>query len=113
MLSRPRARRISALPALILALLLPCAAASAQCLTLERVRIAPVGYWINGCDHGVTVRWEMEDGDVGIRWVRAGEVIWSRLGPPDVGLTWRECRADTPYANRPVERNGRWECRSR
>lgn len=106
-------RPLTFLLLLLLAPPLSAASASSQCLTLERGRIGPVGYWINGCGHGVTVRWETEADDVGIRWVRAGEVIWARLGPPEVGVSWRECRADTPYANRPVERDGRWECRSR
>ena len=98
---------------LIFALALPAIGASAACLTLERGRIGPVGYWINACGHGVTVRWETEAGDAGIRWVQAGEVIWARVGPPDVKVTWRECRSDTPYASRPVAANGEWECRSR
>ena len=86
---------------------------SAQCLTLERHRIGDTGNWINACGHGVTVRWTTETGRTGIRWVGAGDVIWARFGPPDEEVSWRECRSDTPYASRPVERNGRWDCRSR
>ncbi len=94
-------------------LFLPQAGASAACLKLERARSGSTGYWINACSHGVTVRWTTGTGRTGIRWVRAGDVIWIRLGPPDVGVTWRECRSDTPYESRPVERGGRWNCRSR
>lgn len=96
-----------------LVLLLPGAAAAADCLTFERSRYGSTGYWINACSHGVTVRWTTGTGRGGIRWVRAGDVIWARLEPPNVGVTWRECRSDTPYRSRPVERGGRWHCRSR
>ncbi|MDE0174394.1 MAG: hypothetical protein OYH76_17450 [Defluviicoccus sp.] len=98
---------------LFLALALPAAEASARCLSLERHRTGGTGNWINGCGHGVTVRWTTETGRAGIRWVQAHEVIWARLGPPGERVSWRECRSDTPYARRPVERNGRWDCRSR
>lgn len=101
------------LPILVFLLALPVIEASARCLTLERHGTGDTGNWINACGHGVTVRWTTETGRTGIRWVPAGDVIWARLGPLGEDVLWRECRSDTPYASRPVERNGRWDCWSK
>ena len=73
--------------------------AMAGCLTTDRRYNGPIGFWVNNCSVGVSVRWRN-----GLAWVAPNAKATANLGNGD--FDWMECESPRPYQYTPYRAPG-------
>ena len=84
---------------LVLSLVLSTTTAMAGCLTTDRRYNGPIGFWVNNCSVGVSVRWRN-----GLAWVAPNAKATANLGNGD--FDWMECKSPRPYQYTPYRAPG-------